>query len=196
VDLSSWSNSPPVSYSGFGIGVTETPLPYMLNNSSQVSYRVYLSAKVGGTSAGVTNVPGAVDLSFFVPANTLTPSNAAPAAVFDLTLSLVLSTNWQSYVFDRGTNMQIASWLTGAQQLFNQNVTNVNQMELQISIQGSPNIATPFGYDTNNRVDIDNIKVVELVPALAPLTVLQTNGQAQVMWADPTAGGIAELQSP
>jgi hypothetical protein len=188
VDLSSWSGSAPSSYSGFGVGANENPLPYRLTSSSKASYRVYLSAKAGGTSAGVTSVPATVDLSFFIPNGT---------EVFDLTSSLALSTNWQSYVFDGGTNMQIATWLTGAQALFTQYLSQVNQMELQISISGSPDVGTLFGYDNNNRVDIDNIKVVELVPALAPLTVIQTNSQTKVIWADPdpTVGGWAKLQS-
>jgi hypothetical protein len=185
VDLSSWSSSPPISYSGFGVGANENPLPYALTSSSQASYRVYFSAKVGETGPGVTSVPGNVDLSFFTPAQ----------EVFDLTSSLALSTNWQAYVFDGGTNMQVATWLTGAQQLFNQNVSQVNQMELQVSVAGSPDVGKLFDYATNATVDIDNINVVQLVPGLAPLTLSQTNGQARVMWGDPSTGGTAKLQS-
>jgi hypothetical protein len=184
VDLSAWRKSPPTSYSGFGVGANESPLPYTLTSAKQASYRIYLSAKVGGTSAGVTNVPGAVDLTFFVPAGTLTPSNAGPAAVFDLNSALVLSTNWQAYEFD-GTAMQIASYISGAQALFNQYVSQVNQMELQVTVEGSPDVGALFGYGDNNTVDIDNIRVVELVPELASPTVVQTNGQAKVAWADP-----------
>ena len=195
INFSAWSNSPPVSYSGFGLGAEESPLPYPLTSSSQASYRIYFSAKVGGTSAGVTNVPGAVDLTFFVPAGTLTPANTSPSAVFDLNASLVLTTNWQAYEFD-GTAMQVASYISGAQTLFDQYVSQVNQMELQLTVEGSPNVATLFGYDNNNTVDIDNLKVVELVPGLAPLTMTQINGQAQIVWQDPdpTIGGMAGLQ--
>jgi hypothetical protein len=195
INFSAWSNNPPVSYSGFGLGAEESPLPYPLTSSSQASYRIYFSAKVGGTAADVTNVPGAVDLTFFVPTNTLTPANTSPTVVFDLNASLVLTTNWQSYEFD-GTAMQIASYISGAQTLFDQYVSRVNQMELQLTVEGNPNVATLFGYDGNNTVEIDNLKVVELVPGLAPLTLIQTNRQTQVMWADPdpTIGGMAELQ--
>ena len=91
--------------------------------------------------------------------------------------------------------MQVATWLTGAQQLFNQNVTNVNHMELQISVLGSPDVGTLFNYATNATVDIDNIKVVELVPGLAPITINQASSQTQIVWADPTSGGAAQLQS-
>jgi hypothetical protein len=38
-------------------------------------------------------------------------------------------------------------------------------------------------------------QVVQLVPGLAPITILQTNTQTKVMWTDPTTGGTARLQS-
>jgi hypothetical protein len=50
-------------------------------------------------------------------------------------------------------------------------------MEVQLTVEGSPNVGTVFGYDANNTVDIDNVKVVQLVPGLAPLTIIQNNGQ-------------------
>jgi hypothetical protein len=175
VDLSSWSSSRPGSYSGFGVGVSEHPIPCLLTSADKASYRVYLSAKVGGTGAGIARVPANVDLNFFTPSR----------QVFDLTSPLVLSTNWQQYIFDGATNLQIATWLSGARQLFRQNVTNINKMELQITVPGNPDVGTLFGYDANNQVDIDNIKVVELVPKPAPRALRQTNGQTKVT-CDPT----------
>jgi len=192
VDLSSWSGSPPTSYSGFGVGATENPLPYTLFDSNQASYRVYLSAKVGGVSAGVTNVPGVMDLLFRVPPGTLTPSNSAEAVVFDLNPTMNFTTNWQSYVFN---NMPIGVNNGGSQALFNQYVSQVNQLSVQVVPQGSPNIATLFGYDADNTVDIDNIKVVQLVTGLPPVSVTHTAGQINVYWTDPTTGGTAQLQS-
>ncbi len=191
VDLSSWSGSPPSVYSGFGVGAIESPLPYTLNSSNGASYRVYLSAKVGGVSAGVTNVPGAMDLLFEVPPGTLSPSNSAAAVVFDLNPTMTFTTNWQSYVFD---NMPLGVNNGGSQVLFNQYFSQVNQVQVQVGPQGNPNIATLFGYDSNNTVDIDNIKVVQLVPGLAPLTLVKTNSQIQIIWTDPTTGGMAQLQ--
>jgi hypothetical protein len=193
VDLSPWSSSPPSSYSGFGTGATERPIPYALSSSNKASYRVYLAAKVGGASAGVTNVPGVMDLLFFVPPGTLTPSNAQAAVVFDLNPTMAFTTNWQSYVYD-GAAMPIGVNNGGSQALFNQYFSHVNQLQVQVVPQGNPNVATLFGYDNNNTVDIDNIKVVQLVPGLPPLTVVGTNNQVRVIWTDPTTGGTAQLQ--
>ena len=192
VDLSSWSTNPPAIYSGFGVGATQNPIPFVLGSGNGASYRVYVSAKVGGVSAGITNVPGAMDLLFEVPPGTLSPSNSTEAVVFDLNPTMTFTTNWQSYVFD---NMPVGVNNGGSQALFNQYFSRVNQMQIQVVPQGNPNIATEFGYDTNNSVDIDNIKVVELVPGLAPLTVVKNNNQVQVIWTDPSTGGFAKLQS-
>jgi hypothetical protein len=193
VDLSSWSSTPPVSYSGFGVGATENPLPFVLTSTNKASYRVYVAAKAGGILSGAsTNIPGVLDLLFTVPAGTESPSNASPAVVLDLNPSLTLTTNWQSFVFD---NMAIGVNNGGSQALFNQYVSKVNQMQVQVVAQGSPNVATIFGYDNNNTVDIDNIKVVQLVPGLPPVSVASTAGQVKIYWTDPTTGGFAQLQS-
>jgi hypothetical protein len=184
VDLSSWSSTPPASYSGFGLGANESPLATTLASASAASYRVFVSAKVGGTSAGVTSVPGNLDLNFFTPLG---------QQVMDMTESVTLSNTWQSFVL---SNLHVATWNPAFQTLFNQNYnTNVNTSELQLSIVGSPNVGTLFGYDANNTVDIDNIKVVQLVPGLAPVTIIQNGGQTQITWSDPTTGGTAKLQS-
>jgi hypothetical protein len=194
MDLSSWSSTPPNSYSGFGVQALQSPLPYMLSLTNKASYRVYLSAKVGGVSAGVTNVPGVMDLIFRVPPGTLTPSNAVETIVFDLNPTMTFTTNWQTYVFD---NMPIGVNQSppGSQAQFNQYVTNVDSIQVQVVPQGSPNAATQFGYDADNTIDIDNIKVVQLIPGLAPISVTKTNSQVKIYWTDPPTGGYAALQS-
>jgi hypothetical protein len=193
VDLTSWSGTPPVSYSGFGVGATESPLPFVLTSSDKASYRVYVSAKAGGILSGAsTNIPAVLDLLFTVPPGAESPSNASPAVVLDLNPSLTVTTNWQSFVFD---NMAIGVNNGGSQALFNQYVSKVNQMQVQLVAQGSPNVATIFGYDANNTVDIGNIKVVQLVQGLPPVSVTRVAGQVKIYWTDPSTGGFAQLQS-
>ncbi len=195
VNLSSWSSTPPASYSGFGVGATENPLPYVLTSSNKALYRVYVSAKAGGILSGAsTNIPAVMDLLFSVPPGAESPSNTSQAVVFDLVPALTLTTNWQSFVFD-GASSPIGVNNGGSQALFNQYVSRVDQMQVQVTAQGNPNVATIFGYDSNNTIDIDNIKVVELVPGLPPVSVTNTAGQIKVYWTDPTTGGTAQLQS-
>ncbi|HUC85329.1 MAG TPA: hypothetical protein VL970_09075, partial [Candidatus Acidoferrales bacterium] len=195
VDLSSWSANPPVSYSGFGVGAREDPLPYVLTSSNKSSYRVYVAAKVDGLASDAsTNVAGVMDLLFYVPADVETPANASPAVVLDLAPSLTLTTNWQSFVFD-GASSPIGVNNGGSQALFDQYVSQVNALQVQVATQGSPDIGPQFGFGSDTTIDIDNIKVVELIPATPPVSVLKTNGQLEVFWSDPATGGTAKLQS-
>jgi hypothetical protein len=193
-DLSSWSSSPPVSFSGFGTGARENPLPFGLTSANKASYRVYVSARAGGLANGAnTNISAVMDLLFRVPAGAESPSNASPAVVLDLAPTLTLTTNWQSFVFD-GAASPIGVNNGGSQALFNQYISQVDEMAVQVATQGSPDIGAQFGYGTNTTIDIDNIKVVELIQAAPPITVIKTNNQVKVFWTDPATGGTAQLQ--
>ncbi len=139
--------------------------------------------------------PPCLDLLFTVPASAESPIDEHVAGPWwlDLNPSLTLTTNWQSFVFD---NMAIGVNSGGSRRpCFNQYASEVNQMQVQVVAQGSPNLGTIFGYDNNNTVDIDNIKVVQLVPGLPPVSVASTAVQIKVYWTDPTTGGFAQLQS-
>ncbi|HTR42096.1 MAG TPA: hypothetical protein VMH87_10825 [Pseudomonadales bacterium] len=195
VNLSSWSSSPPVSYSGFGVGGLDNQLSSGLTSANKASYRFYFDAKAGNLPPGAsTNVSAQADLLFAVPPGTETPPNASEANVFDLNPSLTLTTNWQSFVFD-GASCLIGVNNGGSQALFNQYVSAVNQIQVQVSTEGSPNIGAQFGYATNATIDIDNIRVVQLIPGTPPVAVVNTGSQVKVLWTDPATGGTAQLQS-
>jgi hypothetical protein len=195
VNLSAWSSNPPAIYSGFGVGGQENPLPYQLSATNKASYRFYFDAKVGNLASGAsTNVSAAADLLFAVPPGTESPANASEAVLFDLNPSLTLTTNWQSFVFD-GSSCPIGVNNGGSQALFNEYISAVNQVQVQVSTEGSPDIGAQFGYATNATIDIDNIRVVQLVPATPPVTVVKTSNQIEVFWTDPSTGGTAQLQS-
>ena len=154
VNLSSWSSSPPVSYSGFGVGATENPIPYGLVSSNKASYRVYVSAKAGGLASGASpNIPAVMDLLFSVPAGAESPSNATPAVVLDLAPALTLTTNWQSFVFD-GASSPIGVNNGGSQALFDRYFPEVDAMQVQVATQGSPDIGAQFGYGPTPRLTL------------------------------------------
>jgi len=195
VDLSSWSATPPASYSGFGVGATENPIPFGLVSSNKSSYRVYVSAKAAGVANGAnTNIAAVMDLLFSVPPGAESPSNASPATVLDLAPALTLTTNWQSFVFDAASS-PVGVNNGGSQALFNQYYSQVDQLQVQVATQGSPDIGAQFGYGSDTTIDIDNIKVVELVPGLPPVTLTSSNNRITVSWSDPSTGGAAQLQS-
>lgn len=195
INLASWSSDPPVSYSGFGVGADFNPLPSQLTATDKAAYRIYFSAKAGGLPVGAsTNIPAVMDLLFLVPAGAESPANASAAVVYDLNPSLTLTTNWQSFVFD-GSACPIGVNNGGSQALFNQYASAVDEMKVQVSTEGGPDIGAQFGYATNAMVDLDNIRVVQLVPGTPPLSVLKTNNQVAIYWADPSTGGTSQLLS-
>ncbi len=195
VNLSSWSTDPPASYSGFGVGAQEAPIPYQLTATNKSAYRIYFAAKAGGLANGAsTNIAAVMDLLFRVPAGVESPANPSPAVVFDLNPSLTLTTNWQSFVFD-GSACPIGVNNGGSQALFDEYISDVNELQVQVSTEGSPDIGAQFGYGTNTTIDIDDIKVVQLVEATPPVAVLETNNEVEVFWADPATGGTSQLLS-
>jgi hypothetical protein len=78
-----------------------------------------------------------------------------------------------------------------------QSVSKVSQSELRAKVQGNPDVGAFSGCDHNSTVDVDNLKVLELVPGFIPRTLIQANGQAKVMRVEPglTAECMAKLQS-
>jgi hypothetical protein len=192
-DASSWATTPPQSFSGWGVGAQSLIPPITSSNAS--SYRLYISVMAGRFLPGVTSGPGAVSLQFLAPDGTLSASNGQPDVVFELEPNITLSSNYQAFVFDGGS-MPPVNYNGGSQALFNQYVSKVYAVNVQAQANGDVG-ATPtiWGYDTNNTVAIDNIKLVQLVTGMAPLSVTRTNGQLKVYWTDPATGGFAKLQS-
>jgi hypothetical protein len=123
-----------------------------------------------------------------------TPANAARATVLDLAPGVTLTTNWQSFVFD-GATCPIGVNNGGSQALFNHYVSKVDELQVQVATQGGPDIGAQFGYGADTTIDLDNIKVVQLVAATPPVTVVEVNRQLEVVWSDPATGGAAKLQS-
>jgi hypothetical protein len=184
VNFSSWSGDPPSSYSGFGVGAGFSPLPDQLISSDQASYLFSFSAKCANLPAGTPSVSGVADLLF------LTPSGV----VYDLEPTITLTTNWQSFAFN-GASCPIGVNNGGSQAMFNEDFSQVDAIQVEVTAQGSPDIGAVFDYGTNAIIDIANINVTQLVPGLPPVSVVNSNGRVEVVWTDPVTGGTAQLQS-
>jgi len=193
-DISSWSTNTPTAFSGFG-GGAGLPNPYTLSNTNKSGYRVYWSAKVGGLLDGVETANGNASIQFLVPPGTLTPSNSGESLILELAPNFTLSSNYTSFVFD-GAASPIGLYNGGSQALFNQYISKVNLVQVQAQFNGGPDIGTVFGYDADNTMTVDNIKVVELAKGIAPLSIVNSNGVLRVYWSDPiNSDGTAKLQS-
>jgi len=193
-DLTSWATNPPTAYSGFGPGVGHS-IPYTLTNTNKSGYRVYWSAEAGGLLPGATEAPGNASIQFLVPPGTLTPSNATATLVLELAPNVTLTTNYTSFVFD-GSAAPIGIYNGGSQAMFNQYISQVSLIQVQAQYNGGPDIGTLFGYDADNTMTVDNVKVVEIAQGIAPLNVVSSNGVTKVYFSDPINNdGTAKLQS-
>ncbi len=194
-DFSPWATNPPTGNSGFGVGARISPIPLTLTYSNKSAYRIYVTAKAGGFMDGFTSAGGVMGIQFCVPDGTLSASNGQPDVVLELAPSLTLATNFQSYVFD-GLTSPVGIYNGGSLALFSQYLAQVNTVQVQVQLPadlGNPPVV--FGYDNGNTITIDNIKVVQLVPATPPVSVTVSNQLVKVYWTDPTTGGTAKLQS-
>src|SRR5439155_10210352 len=132
---------------------------------------------------------------FLVPPGTLMPSNAANAVVLELAPNVTLSSNYTAFVFD-GATTPIGLYNGGSQAMFNQYASQVSLIQVQAQFNGGPDIGTVCGYDADNTMTVDNVKVMELVQGIAPLSIVHTNNQIKVYWSDPVNNdGTAKLLS-
>ncbi|HSU54013.1 MAG TPA: hypothetical protein VLT36_08160 [Candidatus Dormibacteraeota bacterium] len=193
-DISPWGTNPPTAFSGFGGGMGHN-VPYTLHNTNKSAYRVYWTAKGGGFVDGVNQADANASIQFLVPPGTLTPSNANEAMILELAPRISLSSNYNAFVFD-GASVPIGVFNGGSQSMFNQYISQVNLIQVQAQFNGGPDLGTAFGYDADNTMAMDDIKVVEIVQGIAPLSIVNSNGQIKVFWSDPLNGnGTAKLQS-
>jgi hypothetical protein len=193
VSLLPLKTNPPTSYSGFGVGAEENPLPYGLSNTNLASYQFSCSARVGGLTNGVTNCAAVVDLLFLAPTNGISES-----VVLDLAPAVTLTTNWQTFTFT-GSVGSIGVNNGGSLAQFDRYISEVNAMQLQVTAEAPAggNIATTFGdNNTNATLGIDDIQVSQISTGITPVSLIKTNNQVEVFWGpDPATGGYEELES-
>jgi beta-glucanase (GH16 family) len=193
VNLLPLATNPPTSYSGFGVGAEENPLPYGLSNTNLASYQFSCSARVGGLTNGVTNCAAVVDLLFLAPTNGISES-----VVLDLAPTVTLTTNWQTFTFT-GSVGSIGVNNGGSLAQFDRYISEVNAMQLQVTAEAPAggNIATTFGdNNTNATLGIDDVQVSQSVTGISPISIAGTNNQIEVFWGpDPATGGYEELES-
>jgi hypothetical protein len=193
VNLLPLATNPPTSYSGFGVGAEEYPLPYGLTSTNLASYQFSCSAKVGGLANGVTNCAAVVDLLFLAPTNGISES-----VVLDFAPAVTLATNWQSFTFI-GSVGSIGVNNGGSLAAFDQYISEVNAMQLQVTAEAPAggNVATTFGNNnTNATISIDDLQVDQIFTGITPVSIAETNNQVKVLWGpDPATGGYEELES-
>jgi hypothetical protein len=144
-------------------------------------YVVSFDARAAGLAPDVTNTT--VALQLFMDS---TNGNV------QLNFPVPADSNW----VHSAVSFNSASWDTGGGHLpkasFSTNYNTYTALRMQWQIE---NVAgTDWGYDSDNLIAIDNIKVVHQVLACAPLSIVTQTNNVIVTWDQPP-NGTAVLQS-
>lgn len=144
-------------------------------------YFVTFDARAEGLAPDVTNTT--IDLQFFMD---------SPRGNVRLDFPVAAETNW----VHSELSFNSASWNTDGGRLpkasFATNYNTYTALRMQWQIDNAA--STAWGYDSDNLIAIDNIKVVHQILACAPLSIVTETNNVIVTWDQP-ANGTAVLQS-
>jgi hypothetical protein len=159
-DTTEMESNPP-AWAGGGTG-GGGPIDFTLMTSTNLAdYQVTFQARAEGFAEGKTNSAGILQLHLEAPDDTVQPAdeNATADAVIRLDFPITLvSSNWQTYtiVFNK------ANVGSGNRTNFNLYATNVNNIRAQLQVENAGSV-TEWGYDANNMLVIDDLKIERLV---------------------------------
>jgi hypothetical protein len=139
---------------GFGGTLNLTNDGAAFTSTNRADYLYSFDLRVEGLRPGVTSANGEIQLQFQAEDNTLQPQdgNTDPDVLLQVNISLTARSNWTHYAFA----LNQGSVGGGSESLFALHHTSVNNLLFGCNwhLPG-----TAFGYDTNNVMYIDNLKV-------------------------------------
>jgi hypothetical protein len=137
------------------------------------SYRLDFDYRVEGLDPTKTGTPGQMQLAI------RTNGNAVITINFDVTLK----TNWQTF---SGT-LKKGSVGGGSLAALSQNLAAIDSIQPNFQVSAVPG---DFGTDADNKIVIDNVRLVRLEVGLPPLTISRNGNSTVITWS-----GAAQLQS-
>jgi hypothetical protein len=138
-------------------------------------YIVSWDARVAGLAPDVTNTTVALQLFMDSPRGNVQINYAVP-----------VESNW----VHSAVSFNSGSWDTGGGHLpkasFSTNFNTYTALHLQWQIENAQ--AASWGYDTDNLIAVDNIKVTHVVVGCPPLRIFTATNNVIVTWAQPSSG--------
>jgi hypothetical protein len=189
MDNSALATQPP-AWAGGGTG-GGGPVDFTrFDTGDLASYAISFDARVEGISSQSTGC--GFQLFLDVPDDTLQPpdSNTDNDLLLQMNFPVTpLTTQWQRFSFplDRG------SVGGGSKANFSAYYNLVNGLRTQFQIENASSF-NDWGYDADNALVIDNIRLDRLYPGCPPLRITQAANNMIVTW-DPPSSGTAKLQS-
>ena len=190
MDNSALATEPP-QWAGGGTGGSG-PVDYSLFSSGNLAdYVVTFDARVEGLDPATINTSLRLQIFFNTPDDTIQPADADTNGdqLVRLDFAVPARTNWQTttYTLKQGTAG------SGSTANFAQYFASIDAMNMQFQIENA-NSLTTWGFDADNALIVDNIKVERLFVASPPLSVEMSGQNIVVTWAAPATGTV-KLQS-
>jgi len=154
------------------------PANFRLISDNVLKHYVFeVDARAEGLADGVTDTT--VDCQLFLDA----PSSGG----VQLNFSVPANSNWvhSAVAFDTVTDW--GGGAAAAKARFATNYHNINAVRVQWQMNNAPDGAM-WGYDTDNRIIVDNMKLVHYATACPPLSVYTETNNVIVTWAAPDVG--------
>jgi hypothetical protein len=171
-DSATFTNGTP-SYAGAGSGFSGNMSQGQFTTTNLASYRLDFDYRVEGLDPAKSGTPGQMQLAI------RTNGNAVITINFDVTLK----TNWQTF---SGT-LKKGSVGGGSLAALSQNLAAIDSIQPNFQVSAVPG---DFGADADNKIVIDNVRLVRLEVGLPPLTISRNGNSTVITWS-----GAAKLQS-
>ena len=189
LDNTEFANNPP-QWAGGGTGGSG-PVDYTRFDSANLAdYRITFDARVEGLDPSRVNSAAVLQLFFDAPDDTIQPADEDTNAdgIVQLNFPIAqVSGDWQTYSFPFNKGSVGGGNKTNFTAFFNQ----INALRTQWQIENVASL-TDWGYDADNALVIDNVKIERLYAGLGTIAVSKNGSDLVLTWTE--APGV-KLQS-
>lgn len=179
------------AWAGVGTGGGGPMDASLLSTPDLSKYRITFSSRVYGLATDTTETTLRLQLFIRAPDDTLQPADANTGEddLIRLDFNVPASTNWTttSYLLSAG------SVGGGSKANLTNHLSKVVDWRPQWQIE-NPASQAAWGYDDDNMLVIDDVKLERLVPAAPRPTITRQGSEIEIRWTAPE-GGTVKLQS-
>jgi hypothetical protein len=190
LDNSSFVDNTP-QYAGVGSGGGGPADFTLFDTADLASYRVSFDARVTGLAADKTNTTAVLQVFLNAQDDAIAADDDTdndPIGRFDFQMGRV-ATNWQTYTFQLSRAGTTADAKANFAKVFNK----IADLRAQWQIENAASVAD-WGFDTDNVLYVDNIKIERVYEGLSPL-LFSTEGTDLVLNWTAAATGTTKLQA-
>lgn len=175
------------SWAGGGSG-GNGPVDYAGFDTADLSkYQIVFDARAAGLAEGRENTTIALQIFLDAPDDTVQPAdeNADPDFLVRLDTPVRVSGNFQTLTFNLGK----AAIGDGSKANFEAYFNRISELRTQWQIENATSLAD-WGYDADNALVVDNIRLERLHDGLPPLSFVQEGNELVLTWENASSGMV------